>query len=167
MTGLWGKRSRRRGRAPPSGPPTEEEIIEKSLDYPESLESEWSIYRLRQKKDHLFMIELDTPLTLAAAAATYNYKFDFNLTLTRLSFYQTDAAGAESVDAITLRANLLTPNMTPLVLYNRVAEVWNGAELTLTGKRSSPVTEFQVVVSGTATNLLRINLQLEVHGISG
>lgn len=145
---------------------TEEEIIDQELDTPRKLEPEWDIYRLGKREDHLWMAQLETPITITAGADLHRYRMDFNFTLTRLSFYQTDAAEVESLDAVTLRVNILHPNRTPSIIYYEVASVWMGGELTLTGARYSLVSELQFIVSGTATNLLHVNMEFEVHGLA-
>lgn len=155
-----------RGKKTQKGIPTEQEIIDGDLDMPVSLEGLWDIYRLGKKEEHLWMAQLTTPIPITAVAATHTYPMDFNFALTKLVLYQTDAAGDESLAAITLRTNIMHPNNTPSRIYAEIATVWVGGELTLTGKRYSPAGELQFVVSGTATNLLHVNIEFEVYGVA-
>ena len=159
--------TRRKQRQKKDIPITEADIIAQELDVPRSLEPTWDIYRLRNREDHLWMAQLADPITMTAAAALYRYKVDFSFTLTRVSFYHTDADGVESVAPITLRADMLTPNRVQRInIYNEVAIIWRGGELTFIGARSSPVAGIEVVVSGTPGHLLHLNIQFEVHGIA-
>ena len=96
---------------------------------------------------------------------THEYDFPLNFGITRVSFYQTNAAGAEAVNAVNMRFNILHPNRTPSIIYFDTA-AWVGGELTLTGKRYSPSAELQFVVSGTATNLVHVNIEFEVYGVA-
>ena len=76
------------------------------------------------------------------------------------------AAGAESADALNIRVQLLHSNNTPEVEYYKDGVVWETGGTRLTGKRYMTPTVIEVIVDGTATNLLYMSLELVVHGIA-
>ena len=155
--------SRYRERRP--GAITDAEIIAGELDTPYYLEEEWDIYRLGKKAEHLWMAQLGTPLPVTAAAVAHEYSFPFNFTITRASFYQRDAAGAENTDAVNLRFDILHPNRTPSIIYFDNAS-WVGGELSMTGARYSPAAALVFTLSGTNTNVVHVNVEFEVHGVA-
>jgi hypothetical protein len=161
MTTL-GRRSRRHNRRR-----LEQEIIEKALDYPYALWNEgFDTYRLGRPEDHLFLADLRDPITMTGAEVTERYKMPFDATYTKLVLYQTDAAGAEVDDALNLRLNLLHPNGTPEVLYNKQGVSWPSGGERLTGHTYMPASELQVIHEGTLNNLLYVSLELVVHNIA-
>lgn len=145
----------------------EADIIAGELDYPVALENEgFTLWRLGKREEHLFLADLTDPITVTAVSTTYRYRMPFDMTLSKMVFYQRDAALAEADDAITLRINLLHPNNVPEVLYNKQGVSWPTGGERVTGLTYMPASELQVIVDGTATNLLYLSFELEVHNIA-
>ena len=142
------------------------EEVPEDLDLPVAARDNFEIRRLGGKDEHLFLLDLRIPITITAAAVTHWFKLPFSFTLTKRVFYQTDAAGAESADALNIRVQLLHPNNTPEVEYYKDGVVWETGGTRLTGKTYMTPTVIEVIVDGTATNLLYMSLELVVHGIA-
>ena len=142
------------------------EEVPEDLDLPVAARDNFEIRRLGEKDEHLFLLDLRTPITITAVSATHWFKLPFSFTLTKRVFYQTTAAGAESADALNIRVQLLHPNNTPEVEYYKDGVVWETGGTRLTGKTYMTPTVIEVIVDGTATNLLYMSLELVVHGIA-
>ena len=142
------------------------EEVPEDLDLPVAARDNFEIRRLGEKDEHLFLLDLRTPITITAAAATHWFKLPFSFTLTKRVFYQTTAAGVESADALNIRVQLLHPNNTPEIEYYKDGVVWETGGTRLTGKTYMTPTVIEVIVDGTATNLLYMSLELVVHGIA-
>jgi len=142
------------------------EEVPEDLDLPVAARDNFEIRRLGEKDEHLFLLDLRTPITITAVSATHWFKLPFSFTLTKRVFYQTTAAGAESADALNIRVQLLHPNNTPEVEYNKNSIVWPTGGTRLTGETYMTPTVIEVIVDGTATNLLYMSLELVVHGIA-
>lgn len=145
----------------------EQDIIDNEWDYPVALEREgFTVWRLGRREEHLFLADLTTPITVTAVSTTYRYQLAFDLTLSKLVLYQRDAALAETDDGINLRINLLHPNGVPEILYGKQGVSWPYGGERITGLTYMPASELQVVVDGTATNLLYLSFEVEVHNIA-
>jgi len=140
--------------------------VPEDWDLPVAVQDNFEIRRLGEKDEHLFLLDLRTPITLTAVSATHWFKLPFSFTLTKRVFYQTTAAGAESQDALNIRVQLLHPNNTPEVEYYKDGVVWETGGTRLTGYTYMTPTVIEVIVDGTATNLLYMSLELVVHGIA-
>ena len=144
----------------------EQKIEDLELDYPAALEPTFTVYRLGKREDHLFLADLRDPIGMTGAAVTARYRLPFDLTLTKLVFYQTDAAGAESDDALDLRLDLMHPNETPEVIYNKQGVSWPAGGERVTGITYMPASALEVTHNGVATNLLYMSLEVVVHSIA-
>ena len=158
------KRRRRRKKDLP-GIPTEEDIIKKGLDVPAPLEPLWNIFRLGRKSDHLWLADLETPITMTGAAVTVQYPMEFNFTLTKIVLYQETDVFVEDDSALDLRLNLLHPNGTPEVIYNKAGVSWPSGGERITGDTYMPSSVLEVVHNGTVDYLLYVSLEFIVHGI--
>ena len=140
-------------------------ILDKGLDYPYPLEELWDTYRLGQKEDHLFLADLTTPIAVTAVNTAHRYQLPFDLELTKIVFYQRDAAGAENTDALNIRADLLHPNGTPETIYNKEGISWVTGGTRLTGKTFMPASELVITLDGTATNVLYTSIEFRTVSI--
>ena len=140
--------------------------VPEDLDLPVAVQDNFEIRRLGEKDEHLFLLDLRTPITLTAVSATHWFKLPFSFTLTKKVFYQTTAVGVESGAALNIRVQLMHPNNTPEVLYNETDVQWAAGGTRLTGKTYMTPTTIEVIVDGTATNLLYMSLEVVVHGIA-
>ena len=144
----------------------DKDIIDRGLDYPYALEQDWDVYRLGRKEEHLFLADLTDPIALTAVNTTYIYEMPFDMTLTKLVFYQRDAALAESDDIVNIRVDFSHPNKTPEVIYYKNGISWPTGGTRITGKTYMPAGDLRIIVDGTATNLLYVSIEFEVHNIA-
>ena len=143
------------------------QIIDQGLDYPSGkFSNTWSMYRLGEPEENLFLAQLITPITLTAVNTAYIYEFPFDMTLTQLTPYQQTAAEVEDDDPINIRIDIMYPNKTPRTIYNKEDVTWPVGGTTLTGKQYMPACDLRFTVDGTATNLLHVSVEFEVHNIA-
>ena len=65
-----------------------------------------------------------------------------------------------------IRIDLIHPNRTPEVEYNKAGVSWESGGTRLTGDTYMPDSELVLTVDGTADNLLYMSLELEVYGVA-
>jgi len=158
------KRKAKQSRADAQGSAMSDRVWEA---YPTPLEGEgFALYHLGGPDDALFLADLITPITLTAVSTVYRYRMPFDFKLSKRVFYQTDAAGAESDDAVNIRVDLIHPNRTPEVEYRKAGVSWEAGGTRLTGDTYMPDGELVLTVDGTANNLLYMSLELEVYGVA-
>ena len=61
--------------------------VPEDLDLPVAVQDNFEIRRLGEKDEHLFLLDLRTPITLTAVSATHWFKLPFSFTLTKKVFY--------------------------------------------------------------------------------
>lgn len=131
--------------------------------FPYLLEEQgFDIWHLGPPDRALFLCDLATPITLTAAAVAYRYRLPFDMTMHKFVWYQTDAAGAENADGVTVRFDILHPNRTPENIYSKDGVSWETGGSRNSGMTFMPAGEMVLTVDGTATNLLYFSIELEV-----
>ena len=136
------------------------------LDLPVAVRDQFTINRLGDKEDHLFLLDARDAIVVTAVETRYRYFLPFSYCINKIELYQTDNVGAESADALNIRIEALHPSNVPSVIYNKQGVSWGTGQSTLTGRRFMPAGEVDVVVDGTATNLLYFSLEVTVFNVA-
>ena len=152
-------------RKPPVRRVPEHDRVPEDLDIPIECRRDFYINRLGDKRDSLFLLTAHEPIAITAVAARTTYYLPMSYRLNKIELYQTDAAGAESDDALNIRLEVIHLDNTPGVIHNKQGVSWETGQDTLTGKRYMTPGSFDVIVDGTATNLLYIKLEVNTYNV--